>query len=72
MKRRIVGILCINCAGKVATAEGLIRSLGPRPLEPTRVLGTVNAVPVQPKSAFQAVAEPTRYQGGSCYDRALT
>jgi len=45
------------------TAEGLI-GLG-HTLEPTRVLGTVNAVPVQPKSAFQAVAEPTRYQGGS-------
>ena len=40
------------------TAEGLI-GLG-HTLEPTRVLGTVNAVPVQPKSAFQAVAEPTR------------
>jgi gamma-glutamyltranspeptidase/glutathione hydrolase len=46
-----------------STAEGLIGR--GHTLEPTRVLGAVAAVQVQPNGVFQAVAEPTRYQGGS-------
>lgn len=34
-------------------------------LEPTSVLGAVTALEIQPDGTMQAVAEPSRYQGGS-------
>lgn len=45
------------------TAQAL-RDLGHQ-LEPTRVLGAVTAVKLQSNHVLQAVAEPSRYQGGS-------
>ena len=48
---------------KSDTAQNL-RNLG-HTLEPTRVLGAVTAIQLKPDGTLQAVAEPSRYHGGS-------